>query len=156
MLEARIEFLAEMDSASASQRKPNDELQQAGRQLRHKVANGIVGDDVVELGARVALNPEGSIGPAAPILADGDNSLLSPMASVAGDSGVGSSVKNVRRRRNNRQIDAIDAILANGRGARVEIETKRLDFEMEKSMKVRLDLLRCSSTPSSSIIAPGV
>lgn len=129
MLGARKDCLLAKEHSSNAKRKRELDLFDQGKVLRDNLARGIIGGEEIQLGSRPALHADGSIGEAVANSSGGAGSanLLSPHGSDGGFK---------RRRRNNRQQDAISEILSSNTNPRYKIEKQRLDFESEKFSKV--------------------
>jgi hypothetical protein len=106
--------------SAAEKRRRDAELTEEGQLLRDRVATGIVGGDIQHIGGdRPALNSNGTV-----------SAPTTPAASLRSLDAEDSYNK---RRRNNRQQDAIDGLMSSGFGAaKMQFEAKRLDFELQK------------------------
>lgn len=128
LVEERCDFDANKES-SAEKKKREAELVAQGRASRDRVAVGIVAGERVCIGGdRVQLQSDGTVGnskEAHPDAILSPNTPSLPSSSLANDD-VGEP--RSKRRRNNRQSDAIDALLGSGGN----IQVQRLDFEKER------------------------
>ena len=124
-------------------KKREQELVQQGKDTRERVAHGMVGcEDVGIGGSRPQIQADGSVRVGS---VHEDNVMSPPAPSSAADGSDGESRGrgSSKRRRNNRQSDAIEALL----GSKSSIQKKRLDFDMERHTKeIEMRRLELAST----------
>ena len=124
MVEERRDFLSLKESSSEKQKR-EAELRELGMQHRQDVAMHIVNGERRAIGgAAAALSSTGDV------VRDDASVLLSPTGSVGGDSDMPSTKK---RRRNPKHREVLQQLLNSDDTS--ELETCRLNFEMEKLTK---------------------